>query len=117
MSVEFLQRNAWTTVWQVDSHSSGKRYLVTEHKAEGWMCNCTAWAIKRNKIKAGTLPAGTDPDCKHITEVKSEVGHLDLDDYESQRGPEPIDEPEIEKALQSIQERLNSSKFGGNREG
>lgn len=57
--------------YEVSSESSSRNYVVTWGvEGDFWSCNCTAYAIGRNR--AGGI--GTKFECKHIKELDRQLG-------------------------------------------
>lgn len=57
--------------YEVSSESSSRNYVVTWGvEGDFWSCNCTAYAIGRNK--AGGM--GAKFECKHIRELDRQLG-------------------------------------------
>jgi hypothetical protein len=57
--------------YEVSSESSSRNYVVTwGSEGDFWSCNCTAYAIGRNK--AGGM--GVKFECKHIRELDRQLG-------------------------------------------
>jgi len=103
-----MTANSWIRGWNVQSHTDPeKKYRVSEALGGHYGCSCPAWKFS----KAGK--DGHRPDCKHITEIKANIGLIN-----KVKGVEKID-PRIVRAQIRTQEfiitELNAADLGTKR--